>query len=82
MQVAAPALGVQLQSLSVRDADELEGAFAAMSRPSVMVSESLGMVISVAIVSTPFQYFPLNVSFTAPTIYSTWGMQSFSSWRE
>ena len=32
MQVAAPALGVQLQSLSVRDADELEGAFAAMSR--------------------------------------------------
>jgi len=32
MQVAAPALGVQLQSLSVCDADELEGAFAAMSR--------------------------------------------------
>jgi putative tryptophan/tyrosine transport system substrate-binding protein len=32
MQVAAPALGVQLQSLSVRDADEIEGAFAAMSR--------------------------------------------------
>ena len=32
MQVAAPALGVQLQSLSVHDADELEGAFAAMSR--------------------------------------------------
>ena len=32
MQVAAQALGVQLQSLSVRDADELEGAFAAMSR--------------------------------------------------
>jgi putative ABC transport system substrate-binding protein len=32
MQVAAPALGVQLQSLSVRDANELEGAFAAMSR--------------------------------------------------
>jgi putative ABC transport system substrate-binding protein len=32
MQVAAPALGVQLQSLRVRDADELEGAFAAMSR--------------------------------------------------
>src|SRR5712691_5829385 len=32
MQVAAPALGVQLQSLSVRDAGEFEGAFAAMSR--------------------------------------------------
>jgi putative ABC transport system substrate-binding protein len=32
MQVAAPALGVQLQSLRVRDADALEGAFAAMSR--------------------------------------------------
>ena len=32
MQVAAPTLGVQLQSLSVRDAGELEGAFAAMSR--------------------------------------------------
>jgi len=31
MQVAAPALGVQLQSLSVRDPSELEGAFAAMS---------------------------------------------------
>jgi ABC-type uncharacterized transport system substrate-binding protein len=30
MQVAAPALGVQLQSLSVRDPSELEGAFAAM----------------------------------------------------
>jgi putative ABC transport system substrate-binding protein len=32
MQVAAPTLGVQLQSLRVRDADEIEGAFAAMSR--------------------------------------------------
>ena len=32
MQVAAPALGVQLQSLSVRDPGEFEGAFAAMSR--------------------------------------------------
>jgi putative ABC transport system substrate-binding protein len=31
MQVAALALGVQLQSLSVRDPSELEGAFAAMS---------------------------------------------------
>jgi ABC-type uncharacterized transport system substrate-binding protein len=30
MQGAAPALGVQLQSLSVREVDELEGAFAAM----------------------------------------------------
>jgi putative ABC transport system substrate-binding protein len=32
LQVAAPPLGVQLQSLSVRDPGELEGAFAAMSR--------------------------------------------------
>ncbi len=32
MQVAAPALGMQLQSLSVRDPGEFEGAFAAMSR--------------------------------------------------
>jgi putative ABC transport system substrate-binding protein len=32
IQVAAQALGVQLQSLSVRDFGELEGAFAAMSR--------------------------------------------------
>ena len=32
MQVAAPALGVQLQSLSVRDLSELEGAFTAMRR--------------------------------------------------
>jgi putative ABC transport system substrate-binding protein len=32
MQVAAPALGVHLQSLSVHDLGELEGAFAAMSR--------------------------------------------------
>src|SRR5712691_7972767 len=32
MQVAAPTLGVQLQSLSVRDPGEFEGAFAAMSR--------------------------------------------------
>ena len=32
MQAAALALGVQLQVLRVRDADELEGAFAAMSR--------------------------------------------------
>ena len=32
LQVAAPVLGVQLQSLSVRNANELEGAFAAMNR--------------------------------------------------
>jgi len=32
LQVAAPTLGVQLQSLSVRGPGELEGAFAAMSR--------------------------------------------------
>jgi putative ABC transport system substrate-binding protein len=32
MQVAAPALGVQLQLLRVRDPGEFEGAFAAMSR--------------------------------------------------
>ena len=32
MQVAAPMLGIRLQSLSVRDVGELEGAFAAMSR--------------------------------------------------
>jgi putative tryptophan/tyrosine transport system substrate-binding protein len=32
MQVAAPTLGVQLQSLGVRDPGELAGAFAAMSR--------------------------------------------------
>jgi putative ABC transport system substrate-binding protein len=32
MQVAAPALEVQLQSLSVHELDELEGAFAAMRR--------------------------------------------------
>ena len=32
MQGTAPALGVQLQSLSVRDLGELEGAFAAMRR--------------------------------------------------
>ena len=32
MQVAAPTLGVQLQSLSVRDPGEFEGAFAAMGR--------------------------------------------------
>jgi len=32
MQVAAPTLGVQLQSLSVHDLGALEGAFTAMSR--------------------------------------------------
>jgi ABC-type uncharacterized transport system substrate-binding protein len=32
LQVAAPTLGVQLHSLSVRDPGELEGAFAAMSQ--------------------------------------------------
>ena len=32
LQVAAPALGIQLQSLSVRHVGELEGAFAAMRR--------------------------------------------------
>jgi len=53
MQVAAPALGVQLQSLSVRDLSELEGAFAAMRREHaealVLIPSSIAQIHSARI---------------------------------
>jgi putative tryptophan/tyrosine transport system substrate-binding protein len=46
MQGAAPALGVQLQSLSVPDVGELEGAFAAMRREHAEALVVIGSAIS------------------------------------
>ena len=66
MQVAAPTLGVQLQSLSVRGPGEFEGAFAAMSREH---AEALIMLPGAAIRLHRARIHELAARSRLPTIW-------------
>ncbi len=89
MQVVAPTLGVQLQSLSVRDPGEFEGAFAAMSREH---AEALVVLPGAAISLHRARIHALAARSRLPTIWEgreavaegglmAYGTDSASLWR-